>query len=154
MKFSMQKVLSRSLFRSLSLGFKISAVRSDLLRGGLSSEDLNRLERRGRKIAFMKVIVYLKHLHLKRVFSSTTEDFEKCSKEIKYYNKKLGRLGFEISDEGLKWIRKNFEALAYKIATYKLNLLKSMQSLGFDKKREAEIHKLEAAIERIKSSLR
>jgi len=153
-KLVIQKVLSRGIFKGLRLGFKISSFKNKLLQEGLSREDVHRLERTGRKIAFMKIIVALKELHLRRVFSSTASDFEKCSKEIRYYNSKIGRLGFEISDKGLRWIRKNFEVLAYKVVQYKLSLLKSIQSLGYDKEREGEIKKLEMAILRIRAHMR
>jgi len=103
-----------------------------------------------KKIAWAKIITYLKEAHLARVFSTSLRDFKKASLKISKLTKKAKNIGIGISKEGLKLVEAKLVQLAFETANYKLGILKSMQSLDYDKKRENDIKWLKHATENLK----
>jgi|GEM_PF-2336375 len=111
---------------------------------GTRTPELNEALMQAKKIAWAKLISHLKESHLARVFSGSEREFEKYSLRIIMITKKAKSLGHGISKEGVKLVEGRLIELALNTASYKLQLLKSMQSIEYDKKREKDIHWLES----------
>jgi hypothetical protein len=116
----------------------------------VSASEIEQIKNQARKIAWIKCISILKETHLKRVFSSSQGEFNKLSKLIRKLTIKARGLGIEISREGIQWIEARLETLGIETATYKLNLLNSMQKINYDKSREKDIKWLSITIGQLK----
>ncbi|MBU0502614.1 MAG: hypothetical protein KJ811_05175, partial [Candidatus Margulisbacteria bacterium] len=106
-----------------------------------------------RQVAWAKCIALLKELHLKRILTTSTAKFSQYSVLIKHYTLKSRKLGSNISQAGTKWVEAKLETLALQSAAYKLELLQSMQSLEYNKKREQDIKCLIRAVKHYQEKL-
>ncbi|MBI5700979.1 hypothetical protein HZC34_03905 [Candidatus Saganbacteria bacterium] len=101
-------------------------------------------------IEWLNRVIELKQLHLKRVLCGTKNEFEELSIKIAKATKDARGLGLKISRKGVRFVEAKLETLAYETASYKLELLRSMQKISFDKEREKDICWLKAVISRLK----
>ena len=76
------------------------------------------------------LIYKIKELHLKRLFSGTSEEFETLTKEIKQETIASGR------PEAREWLSTQLDGLTKEAAEYKLKLLKSLDSIGLNSHQE------------------
>jgi len=106
---------------------------------GVPQERINSLILEGKKLAWLKSVIILKDLHLKRVLSTSKKEFEDLSKNIKSHTIRARKLGLRISREGVKWVEAKLEAMAIETAAYKIKLFESMQKISFDKEREKDL---------------
>ncbi|MEK7376228.1 MAG: hypothetical protein AABZ57_03565 [Candidatus Margulisiibacteriota bacterium] len=148
---SVELYLAEGLFKSISMRQKVRKQEKNLTEIGLTRKDVEDIKSQGRRIAWLKTISSLKEQHLKRILTSTSDDFEKESKKIEQLTKKARGLGYDIPAEGLKWIDTGLEQLAYNSAAYKSELLKSMQKMAFDQKREKDIKHLASILAALKN---
>lgn len=105
----------------------------------MKKEEIEKIRSAAKQIAWLKLITELKALHLKRVFSGSKKDFDFYSEVISCYTQKIRKIDVAISEEGFNWVKTRLKQLAVDTAKYKLELLRSMQKLNFDKSREKEI---------------
>lgn len=133
------------------INLAILTLRSRRLQESLAAlgEDPTKIKEtrsQAQRIAWIKTITLLKETHLKRIFSTSYRDFLRHSRTIASLTIRARSLGLGITTQGARWIEKKLSTLALDTANYKLNLLKSVQKIGFDKKREKEIRQLQNAI--------
>ena len=145
-----EELLADNLRKLIITRLKIQGSLRNLRELGINQETVIEIETQARRIAWLKTIAALKELHLKRVFTSSASQFDLYSKEIVLKTRMARRLGFDIPKEGVAWIEAELETLAFNTATYKLDLLKSMQNLAFDKEREKDLKHLASTINRLK----
>jgi len=148
---SVEFYLTEGFFKGLAMRQKMSSEGVKLEKIGLARQDVENLMSQGRRIAWLKTITHLKEQHLKRILTASSDDFEKESRAIEKLTKKARTLGYDIPAEGIKWINTGLAQLAYDSASYKAELLKSMQKLSFDEKREKDIRHLEAILGSLKN---
>ena len=148
---SVEFYLAEGLFKGISMRQKVNKEEKGLLEMGLTQKDVENLKSQGRRIAWLKTISSLKEQHLKRILTGTTDDFEKETGKIEKLTKKARKLGYDIPVEGIKWINTGLEQLAYNSASYKSQLLKSMQNLAFDPSREKDIKHLDSILASLKN---
>jgi len=147
-------LLSEKLRKKALIFFRRRRVLSSLYEIGVNSEEIKKAKTVARRIAWAKSVAKLKDLHLKRIFTSSMHEFEKYAKIIKRQTLKTRRLGFDIHQKGLQWIEAQIETLALESAVYKLELLKSMQKLEFNKNREHDIKHLSSTVEHYKTQIK
>lgn len=76
-------------------------------------------------------LVYrIKELHLKRLLSTSPKEFEKLTEEIK--NSTLA----SAKPEAREWLTQQLDQLTRRAAEYKINLIKSLQSIHLETQRE------------------
>ena len=143
--------LTEGFFKGLAMRQKMKNEGAKLERIGLARQDVENLLSQGRRIAWLKTITHLKEQHLKRILTASSDDFEKESRAIEKLTKKARVLGHDIPAEGIKWINTGLAQLAYDSASYKTQLLKSMQKMSFDSQREKDIRHLEAILGSLKN---
>jgi len=148
---SVEFYLTEGFFKGLAMRQKMRSEGVKLEKIGLARQDVENLLSQGRRIAWLKTITHLKEQHLKRILTASSDDFEKESRAIEKLTKKARTLGYDIPAEGIKWINTGLAQLAYDSASYKAELLKSMQKLTFDGKREKDIKHLEAILGSLKN---
>ena len=129
---------------------RLGSVEEGLRELGIEAAELEQALSQAKKIAWAKVVTQLKEAHLKRVFSSSEEQFEKLSGLIGYFTKKARHIGMGVSKEGAKLVEAKVVQIALDTAAYKLELLKSMQSLEHDKSMDKDIKWLSEVIARLK----
>ena len=151
---SVEFYLTEGFFKGLAMRQKMSSEGVKLEKIGLARQDVENLMSQGRRIAWLKTITHLKEQHLKRILTASSDDFEKESRAIEKLTKKARTLGYDIPAEGIKWINTGLAQLAYDSASYKAELLKSMQKLSFDEKREKDIRHLETILGSLKNRAR
>jgi len=137
------EILEPNLMRKSLLLFQKWQVIKVLQAANISMLDIESARLEARKIAWAKCVAVLKELHLKRVFSSSMKEFSQHSITIKQYTAKAKQLGPE-------WIKERLERLALDSASYKLELLHSMQALEYNKEREKDIKALTITIQHYK----
>ncbi len=86
------------------------------------------------------LIYKIKELHLKRLLCGSREEFERFSDEIKKETLTSGR------QEAADWLGSQLDGLTRTSAQYKLNLIKSLQSMHFDDERDKNVRWLEKTI--------
>ncbi|MCX5726826.1 MAG: hypothetical protein NT030_06630 [Candidatus Saganbacteria bacterium] len=148
-----QKHLDESLKNRIFFGLRIRKVLSALYEYGVSGAEIEEVRFQAKRLAWAKVVATLKDIHLKRVFSGTKREFSYYSGLIAIYTLKARKIGVGISHEGVKWIETKLKTLALESAEYKLHLLRSMQSITFDKKREKDIRWLTETYEHLKDQV-
>lgn len=148
-----QKLLDKSWKNRFFFNIRIRKVLQALHEYGVSKTEIKEAKFQAKRIAWAKTITTLKDLHLKRVFTSSKKEFQYYSKLIIRYTLKARKIGVGISHKGVKWIETKLKILALESAEYKLNLLKSMQSLSFEKKREKDIKWLTKTYEHLKEQV-
>jgi hypothetical protein len=90
----------------------------------------------------INLIYRIKEIHLKRLLSETQKEFEALSEEITNATLSASR------PEARAWLKEQLDKLTLDSAKYKRRLLKSLQSLEFDKQREENIKWLEKVVAR------
>lgn len=101
-------------------------------------------------VEWLHSIISLKQLHLKRVLCNSKKEFESLSQEIVEHTGVARKLGLKISRRGVSFVEAKLETMATDAANYKLELLRSMQKMSFDKNREKDINWLSDVISRLK----
>ena len=134
-----QMLLSDNIVDRYALYAGISIARSNLESLGVPKEKILLLIAESKKVAWLRSVVILKDLHLKRIFSTSKNDFEKLSSRIKNNTLRARKLGLRVSREGVLWVEAQIGKMAQETAEYKIKLLKSMQEMGFDQEREKDI---------------
>lgn len=138
--------LEDRLIKRIRLGFKARRQRKDLLARGMSPVNIDSIKTQSRRIAWLKTISALKENHLRRILTTSSDDFDGISGAIEKLTSKANRLGFDIPKEGIKWIETGLNRLGLETAQYKLDLLRSLQTLSFDEKRESDVNHLNRII--------
>ena len=142
-----------NIFRKIEKYFQLIQIKNELQLRGVGKEQITEIENQARKIAWLKTISSLKEAHLNRILSSSSRDFVKMSKKIEKLTKKAKKLGYDIPSEGIKWIETGLAKLGFDTAVYKLELLKSLQEISYEKNRDEDIKRLEKIIESLKRKL-
>ncbi|MBU0686953.1 MAG: hypothetical protein KKB81_03810 [Candidatus Margulisbacteria bacterium] len=141
-----RKLLEPRLISRLFLYWRLKELEEDLKdRQVLENEILNAREQ-ARHIAWLKIVAILKEYHLKRVFCGSQKEFNMLSQVIEYLTNKAHKLGTHISEEGINLLHTELGKLAYKTATYKLELLQSMQKIAPSENNEKDIKWLTAVL--------
>ncbi|MCX5751622.1 MAG: hypothetical protein NT099_08170 [Candidatus Saganbacteria bacterium] len=120
-----------------------------LKKTGLKAEELARIILQAKHLAWIKIINTLKDLHLKRVLSGSEESFFSYSQQISSLTIKARRLATDITEKSYSLVENKLESLALEAARYKLQFLKSMQNLEYQKDRDKEIKWIENLIARL-----
>ncbi|KAF0133839.1 MAG: hypothetical protein FD145_1049 [Candidatus Saganbacteria bacterium] len=144
--------LESSIIKSVVINLRIFAVKDELIEAGILAQEIEQIEISAKQIAFLKIISMLKDFHLKRVFSNSSGEFMKYTKDIKYLTEKIISLNIELPNMDIKWIHQKLETLALDAARYKLELLQSMQKLSHNKENEKMIVWLGHAVNRLSHS--
>jgi len=144
--------LEEGLIRTLAMWLRLRKVNGGLTALRVGRDEIALALTQAKRIAWAKIITKLKEAHLTRVFSTSEKEFEKYSGRIAILTRKAKGLGLGISMEGLKLVEARLVQMALDTANYKLELLKSMQSLEYDRKREKDIHWLEVASVRLRAT--
>src|SRR3989339_565838 len=139
-------IFEESCFKLAIIRWRLFRVKSSLKQIGLTKGDFEKIKTSAQQIAFLKLIVMLKEFHLKRVFSTSKKEFDRYSNNITVLTRKIWKLDINLPQIGMDWIHQKLETLALESARYKLQLLKSMQTISFDKENEKAIHWLETTI--------
>ncbi len=134
--------LEDNMFRRLGQTMQLSRIRSRMAQVGVKKHTFEEISVQSRRIAWLKTITNLKQVHLNRILATTANDFNLDSRHIEKLTKRANRLGFDIPKEGLEWIQRGLRDLAMETAKYKLELMKSLQQLSFDKNRNKDIARL------------
>jgi hypothetical protein len=148
---SVELYLSEGFFKRISISQKVRKQVKNLIEMGLAQKDVEDIRSQGRRIAWLKTISSLKEQHLKRILTSSTDDFENESIKIEKLTKKARGLGYDIPAEGIKWINTGLAQLAYNSASYKAELLRSMQQMAFEAQREKDIKHLDSILASLKN---
>ncbi len=148
----MQMLLSESVVDRYKIYAGVSLTKAKLQSFKVPAQRILALIAEAKRVAWLKTVVIVKDLHLKRVFSTSKQEFEQLSKRIKDYTLRARKLGLRISREGVLWVEAQVENMALEAAEYKIKLLGSMQEMGFDKAREKDILWLTAIINHLKKS--
>jgi len=143
------KLLEESWVKLAVINLRLLRVKSTLKELGIKEEEFEAIKLAARRIAFLKLIAQLKEVHLKRVFSTSRQEFSLYSKFISQLTHKAWKIEVDIPKEGMKWIHERLETLASESARYKLELLRSLQQIGFEAEREKTIHWLEQTVAKL-----
>lgn len=144
--------MSETLMEKISITFHNISMARKLHKSGVSKEELEELKTQARRIAWFKVVLNLKMVHLNRILSTSSAQFEDKSREIEKLTKKTLKLGFDIPKEGMKWMEKSLQTLELESAEYKIELLRSLQKISYEEGKEKDILYLTRVIEKIKTS--
>ncbi len=136
-------ILENNLIKKALLYLQKQEVLGLLQAAQISRLEIESARLEARKIAWAKCVALLKELHLKRIFSSSMKEFGQHSFSIKHYTLKVKKLGPD-------WIKERLERLALDSASYKLELLHSLQALEYNKEREKDIKSLTLTIQHYK----
>jgi len=134
-----EKFLEENFFKISAKNIQIRNLEKKLLDFGIDKKELEENKSLAKKLAWVRQIALLKETHLQRIFTTSWQDFDKYSTKIIKLTKSIRDLGQGIPAEGLKWVESEIETLAIQSATYKLNLLRTIQELEYDVKREKDI---------------
>jgi hypothetical protein len=137
------KLLEESWVKLAVINLRLLRVKSTLKELGIKEEEFEAIKLAARRIAFLKLIAQLKEMHLKRVFSTSRKEFSLYSKFISQLTHKAWKIEVDLPKEGMKWIHERLETLAKESARYKLELLRSLQQIGFEAEREKTVRWLE-----------
>ena len=138
--------LESSVVRRMRLVFESRKLRKKLMAHGIDRPAVEEIQLQARKIAWIRTVSHLKENHLVRILTTSSDEFDKASKKIEKLTDKAKKLGYDIPKEGVKWIETGLTKLAHETALYKLELLRSLQMISFDPKRENDISRLSKII--------
>ncbi len=133
-----------SWFKKAVIKFRLFRVKATLKELGVTQEEFDFISLSAKRIAFLKIISMLKDHHLKRVLSSSQREFKDYSRLINSLTKKIRKIDIDLPQKGMEWIHKKLGTMALEAARYKLELLRSMQTLGRDAERAKTIKWLES----------
>jgi len=139
--------LCDSWFKLLVINLRLNKVKAALWDLGI--RDLEEVSLSARRLAFLKLLALLKEAHLKRVFSASRQEFSEYSKMIKQLTDRALKIEVNIPQRGMDFIHQKLGLLAREAARYKLELLRSLQTLAPEAEREKTIHWLEHIIARL-----
>jgi hypothetical protein len=128
------------------LFFKLAQLSNELQLRGISRDTLEEIKTQARKIAWIKTIASLKEIHLNRILTTSSMEFLRSSRKIEKLTKRAKKLGYDIPQEGIKWIETGLTKLGLDTAKYKLELMRSLQKISFDPKRDDDIKRLSKII--------
>jgi hypothetical protein len=143
-------LLESSALVRILLNYRLKKLKSALIDLGATEAEVSECALQARKVAWAKVVTTLKEAHLSRVFSRSESEFSKLSSKINLLTKEARRIGTDISREGVKFVEARLELMALETASYKIEFLRSMQTLGYDKNAERDLKWLTTTIERLK----
>ncbi|OGC09567.1 hypothetical protein A2246_06360 [candidate division WOR-1 bacterium RIFOXYA2_FULL_37_7] len=147
-----KELMADNLFERYKSSIEISFIKRKLLSLQTNLQRIESILYDAKRIAWLKSIVVLKELHLTRVLSETKKAFEALTHKINAYTGRTRELGLHISREGAKWIETKLEDMALQAAKYKIELLKSMQTLSYEANREKDIKWLSEIFENLKNT--
>lgn len=148
---TLAELLEDDFIKLLIIRYRNKKVKKRLIEMKVTEKDLEKIQFSCEKIAWLKIISQLKELHLNRIFSYSSREFATITKEINRLSRKARRVHINIPEEEIKWIDDHLTHMALQAAQYKLNLLKSLQKLSFDREREDNIKWLQHTIPRLSS---
>ncbi|MFA5104057.1 MAG: hypothetical protein WC527_02655 [Candidatus Margulisiibacteriota bacterium] len=131
-----------SFIKKIGLFFKLAQLRDELELRGVSKDTIEEIKTQARKIAWLRTIAGLKEIHLNRILTTSSMEFINSSRKIERLTKRAKKLGFDIPQEGIKWIETGLTQLGLDTAKYKLELLRSLQKISYEDKREEDISRL------------
>ncbi len=132
--------------KKISLFFKLAQLRNELQLRGISKETIEEIKTQSRKIAWIRTIASLKEIHLNRILTTSSMEFLNSSRRIEKLTRRAKKLGYDIPQEGIKWIETGLTKLGLDTARYKLELLRSLQKISYEEKREDDIKRLSKII--------
>ncbi|MFH2033963.1 MAG: hypothetical protein ABIJ26_04590 [Candidatus Margulisiibacteriota bacterium] len=135
--------------KKLELKEVIKKINIDLLQRGVTVHEIFEVVEESKRLAWLKSIMILKKMHLKRLLSSSRDEFDRYSRLIATYTLAVRNLGMKISEKGARLVENSLAYSSYKAAKYKLELLGSMQSLNFEKDREKHIEWLKELVDEL-----
>ncbi len=145
--------LETSFGARINKNFQLMMLRRRLNYLGMAKEDIEELNEQSQRVAWLKAIATLKTLHLNRILTTSSREFDSASKKITRLTAVSRGIGKNISKESIKWIEAGLEKTALAAAKYKLELLQSLQKMNFDKKRKFDIDHLTVTIATISKKL-
>ncbi len=134
-------------------GLNLTMLKRRLSYLGMGNDDLDELNEQARRVAWLKAIATLKTLHINRILTTSSNEFDSVSSKISKLTSISRGVGKGISKDSIKWIEAGLEKTALAAATYKLELLRSLQKMSFDKKREFDIEHLATTISQMSKRL-
>lgn len=143
------RLLEESWVKLAVINLRLFRVKLSLKELGMKPEILEEINLAARRIAFLKLVALLKETHLKRVFSGSKQEFDQASGVIKFLTNKVLKIKVDIPAGSLNWIKERLETLAKESAKYKLELLRSLQTLSYEAEREKNIKWLETTVARL-----
>jgi hypothetical protein len=142
-----------SITKKIGLYFKINQLKSELLRRGVNRQSIEEIRTQARKIAWIKTIALLKEIHLNRILTTSSMEFLRSSRKIERLTNRAKKLGYDIPQEGIKWIETGLTRLGLETARYKLELLRSLQKISFEAKRDGDIARLSKIISSLENRM-
>ncbi|OGC08592.1 hypothetical protein A2526_00405 [candidate division WOR-1 bacterium RIFOXYD2_FULL_36_8] len=147
---TIQTLITENLIEKYSLSIENNFIKRKLLTLKETEKRMEEVIHEAKRLAWLKSVVILKELHLNRILSSTKKDFERLTRKINNHTLRTRELGLHISPDGAKWIEAKLEDMASQAAAYKIELLKSMQTLSYEEEREKDIKWLSEIIVKLK----
>ncbi len=138
----MDAMLEENIIKRFSKYYSLRQVKQKLYSFGIDRKDIEQLDRQARRVAWVKTITHLKELHLARILTSSSIEFDLASLRIEGLTRKAKRLGSDIPKNGLMLVQTGLIRLALETAQYKIQLLNSLQKMSYDKKRVADLIRL------------
>ncbi|MFC1496135.1 hypothetical protein ACFL52_01840 [Candidatus Margulisiibacteriota bacterium] len=144
------KYLEDDWIKYFIINIRSQVVANTLMDLNVEELTIEKILTQAKQISWLKLIHELKAAHLKRIFSGSQKDFDYYTRVIDYYTQKMRKIDLEKPEAELNMIHSKLAEVAYETAGYKLGLLKSIQTLTFDKKREKDIKWLESTLKHLK----
>jgi hypothetical protein len=143
------RLLEESWVKLAVINLRLFRVKTSLKELGMKPEILEEINLAAHRIAFLKLVALLKETHLKRVFSGSQKEFDQASGVIRFLTQKVLKIKVDIPAGSLNWIKERLGTLAKESARYKLELLRSLQTLSYEADREKNIKWLETTVARL-----
>ncbi len=147
-------LLEDNLWKKFGMYFDMRRSERALYGFGVDRTAIREIKAQSRKISWIRTITRLKELHLNRILTTSSNEFDIDSVQIARFTLKAKRLGYDIPKEGVRWIETRLETLALESAEYKLELLKSLQTIAPDPKRNRDISRLASIIVSLRKKVR
>lgn len=135
-------LMEDNIFKKIGMYLKLQQTQNELYKRGVGQKSIEEIKTQSRKIAWIRTITHLKETHLNRILTTSSIEFTRASRKIERLTKRAKKLGYDIPQEGIKWIETGLIKLGLETAQYKLELLKSLQKISYDPKREKDISRL------------
>lgn len=145
------RLLEDAISKQIIINIRLYRVKLMLKELGITDKELAEINLAARRLAFLKIVAVLKENHLKRVFSASKKEFNYYTAIISNLTYKVQNTKVDVPQEGIAWIHQRLETLSGEAARYQLELLRSLQKLGFDKEREKNIKWMEHIISGLKA---
>ncbi len=135
-------MMEDSFIKKIGLFFKLTQLNNELHLRGITQETVEEIKTQARKIAWIRTIATLKEIHLNRILTTSSMEFLNSSRRIEKLTRRAKKLGYDIPQAGIKWIETGLAKLGLDTAKYKLELLRSLQKISYEVKREDDIARL------------